>query len=120
MIQVDVHSRHYASVVLVLELGKLLTQQPYMVVIHDRHRSNHICVGLLRALLHQFGPRQIAKRLRSVRVTPLFHQFVELIQQFTFDRHPKTPQVRHTAPILVNSAPPGAQIQIVDAIVLHL
>jgi len=95
VIQMNVQRRHHALVMLVLQLGEFLAQQPHMVVVHDGHRSHHGGVGLLRAFLQQLGTRQIAKRFRPVGVPALSHQFVELLEQFALDRYPEAPQISH-------------------------
>jgi hypothetical protein len=88
--QVNVHRRSHPVTELMLNLGQLLAEIAYVVVVDERQRPH--CVDALGRLgPSDGGPPQIAKKL-GARAPSLFHQNVELAQQGTLDRNTEPDQ----------------------------
>ena len=72
VVQVDMQRGQDGVMVLVLQFRQLVLQQARMVIVNQRDGSDNLGVRRFHRFLNQLGADEIAKCLRSARVSLLF------------------------------------------------
>ena len=81
--------------VIVLQAGQLLAEQPDVMVVEQRDGADDHARRLLGNLVDEVGPDQVAERLRSIRVSSARDQVVEFLEQLRVDRHADAAELTH-------------------------
>jgi hypothetical protein len=87
----DMQYRQNQMVLVVLQFGQLLLEQPHMVVVDHRQRSDNVAGGPARGFAHEFGPDQIAECLGSIGVSPFVDEGIKLVEKVGGNGHADAP-----------------------------
>lgn len=90
VIQVDMCRRNDHFVVFVLEIGEMILQFPFVVVVHQRQDAVCLRTIILRPFIHKAGANEIPDRLRSIAITGPGDEAIEFLDEAGLDRNAET------------------------------
>jgi hypothetical protein len=96
VIQMDVQGGNYGGVIVMLQLGELFGKQARVVVVDQGHRAEDFGVRRLPGLLDQFIADQVAEGFRTVGISALGDELVELLQEVAADGYANSTEIGHT------------------------
>ena len=97
VVVVEVHVQRGKNHVMeiVLDVGELFVQIPYVVVIDQGDGANHAALGRFPGFFDELVANEIAEGFRPVGIAALSNEAVELIEEVRVDRYTNPAEAAH-------------------------
>ena len=95
MVEVHVQRGKNHVMEIVLDVGELFVQIPYVVVIDQGDGANHAALGRFPGFFDELVANEIAEGFRPVGIAALSNEAVELIEEVRVDRYTNPAEAAH-------------------------